>query len=132
MPFAVHELQHRIAIVEMADHVLVAADETTDRGHQAGGDCAAAGGGEAFVLCAAESWFTAGLSHKPFGGHVDHVNGRVIAVFGGVAPCEQSVACENNTIGVGIFKAELFEPKAQFIAGTFPGQPADPVTEQRS
>jgi hypothetical protein len=39
----VHELQHRGAVVEMADLVALSRDHAPDRGHQAGGDGAAVG-----------------------------------------------------------------------------------------
>ena len=51
----IDEIEHRVLVVEMADHVLVAGDHAADRRHQLGGHGAAGGGVEALVPGAAES-----------------------------------------------------------------------------
>lgn len=74
---------------------------------------------------AAEGIFSCRLFLKPGNRLVDDLQGGFVAGPGVVSPCKESVAFQNDPASLRIFKAEFFQPQAQFIARALPGQPAD-------
>ena len=127
--FGVDELQYGITVVEVAHHVLVAADKSSDRGHQPGGDVAASRRFKACVFRPAESGHIGSAFCQPGRRHVNGVNRGVIAFAGGVAPGKKTMARQYDTVSVRIFRAEPFEPETQLIARPLPRQPADTLAE---
>ena len=81
------------------------------------------------MLLAAENGLAGCFRLEPGNRPVDDVDGQGVAGFRIVIPGEKAVAFENDALGGRVFKAEFFQPQAQFIARTLPGQPADLATE---
>ena len=124
-----HKIQNGVAVIEMPDHMLVAADHAANDRHQSGGGLPSVQRQQGGAFCAAECAVTECLLLEPVDGLVDCVYRDFVAGSGIVCPCEQAVTLQNYTFCAGVLQTEFFKPQAQFVTGAFPGQPADVVAE---
>ena len=125
----VHELQHRVAVGEMPDHMLLTRHHAPDRGHQAGRGGATLIGGQALMPGPPEGVFACGLFREPVHGGLDDVQRQVVAVPRVIGPGEQPVAFQHDAPGVRVPGTEVRQPQAQLVSRLFPRQPADGVAE---
>ena len=125
---AADELQHRSAVVEVAQLALVGADAAAQRGHQLGGYCRALLGSQRHGLHAAEHRLLDVLV-QPLLGQADHLQRDLVAALGGVTPGEQAVAFQDDALQVRLRRGQRFQLQAQVVAGALPGQPAQLAAE---
>ena len=125
---AADELQHHVAVVEVAQLALVGADAAAQRGHQLGGQCGALLGGQGDGLHAAEHRLLDVLG-QPLLGQADHLQRDLVAALGRVTPGEQAVAFQDDALQLGLRRGQGFELQAQVVARALPGQPAQLAAE---
>ena len=106
-----------------------AGDHAANLRHQPCGDDPAFLRRQRYGSGAAEGRLAAGLLREPFDRLVDGGDRGLIAFLGRIAPGEQAVAFQNDTLGVRVVAAECLQPQAELEAGPPPGQPADGVAE---
>ena len=125
----VYEIQHRVGIIEMPDHVVISRDHSPNRGHQTRGHSPAFGGGQSGADRAAKGLLACGLCSKPVHRLLDCGQGQIIAGAGIIIPCEQPMRFQHDALGIRVFFAEFAQPEAQLKPRTFPWQPADLIPE---
>ena len=113
----------------MAELVALLGDQATDLRHQPGGDGATRGSVQGLHHLAAEDGLAFRLALEPVNRLVDHRDRRLVAFLGRVTPGEETMALENDALGVGILLAELLQPHAELETRPLPRQPADGVAE---
>ena len=117
---AIHKLKRVGVIGETAER---RADFAAQDGHERGGKFAPVF--QRLRFRAAKNRFAFrgnGLCHV-LPDAVNHAQGLQITFAACVAPCEDAVRTENDSVRAGIVFVRVFQPQAEFKAGTFPGKP---------
>ena len=103
----VDEFQNRITVGEVPDHMLLARYEPANGGHQSCGSGAAILCGHGFMNDTAECVLACRFLGKPIHRSLDDVDGQLVAVLRVVCPGEQTVAFQNDALGIGVLRAEV-------------------------
>ena len=127
----IDEVEDRVLVVEMAELALAPADPPADLRHQARRDGATLHTWQGLDGRAAKDRLAGRVFGKPGDRRVDDGERQPIAGLGIVGPGEQTMAFEDDALGVRMGLDEGFEIEAELETGTAPGQPADLGAEDR-